>query len=182
MKRPHAKPSDKPRKRFRAGLSLTELIAAVAMATIVMLAVGTVIADSVRGWQTMYHRVYSDVRDAGFVARRKFDGVIRNATRFKYQIDPAETWLEVYYHSNSTVSIVDRYARFYSANETLLIERGTWDDATGTKSALATEVVCENVASCIFKADGRSAQMILMLDNGTQSVEVVTSAVMHNGS
>ncbi|MHC4745511.1 MAG: hypothetical protein ACYS8Z_26655, partial [Planctomycetota bacterium] len=59
MKRPHAKPSDKPRKRLRAGLSLTELIAAVAMATVIVLAVGTVIADSVRGWQTMYHRVYS---------------------------------------------------------------------------------------------------------------------------
>jgi len=150
---------------------------------IVVLALGTVIADSMRGWNRMYDHVYADVRTDSFVARKTFDQVIRKATSQIYQVDSAGTWLEVYYYSASSASIVDRYARFYASSGALLVEYGTWTaGAESSKTRLRTDIVCENVASCVFKADGRSAQMVLTLDDGSQNIVVVTSAVMHNGS
>ena len=79
--------------------------------------------------------------------------------------------------------MVDRYAKFSAASGALVLETGTFmpGDAS-VRSILSTQVVCGNVNSAIFKADGRSVQMILELDNGTQSITVATSAVMHNGS
>ena len=169
-----------PRKRLRTGLTISELLVAMIIMVIVILALGTVIVDSVRGWNRMYDRVYADVRTDSFVARKAFDQVIRKATNQMYQVDSAGAWLEVYYYSASSASVVDLYAHLYTASGALLVERGTW--TAGAKSLLRTDIVCENVASCVFKADGRSAQMVLTLDDDSQNIVVVTSAVMHNGS
>lgn len=182
LSKPDGRLSPKPRKRLRAGFSLTELTLTVIIALIVVLAVGTVIADGVRGWNRMYARVNSDIRNDSFVARKTFDRVIRNATRTMYLVDPAGTWIEVYYHSTPSATMVDRYARFFAASGYLLLEEGTWvPGPTGGKTALTTKLVCQNVLTCIFKADGRSAQMILSLHSATEDLTVVTSAVMHNG-
>lgn len=170
----------RPRRRLRAGLTLAELLVATVIVAIVILALGTTITDSVRGWHRMYGRVYADVRTDSFVARKTFDQVIRKATRQMYLVDSAGAWLEVYYYSDSAESIVNRYARFHSASGALLVEYGEWE--AGAKSRLRIDIVCENVSSCVFKADGRSAQMLLTLDDGSQNIVVATSAVMHNGS
>jgi len=172
--------SPRPRKRLPAGFTLAELLVATIIVVIVILALGTTIADGIRGWNRMYDRVYADIRTDSFVARKTFDQVIRKATRERCLVDSAGAWLEVYYYSSSSVSVVDRYARFYSASGALLVERGSW--TADAKSALRTDIVCENVASCVFKADGRSAQMLLTLDDGSQNIVVATSAVMHNSS
>lgn len=182
---PDGRLSAKPRKRLRPGFSLTELVVTILIALIVILAVGTVIADGVGGWGKMYETVYSDVRDDSFIARKTFDRVIRNAIRQPISVDPAGAWVEVYYYSTSSMPVVDRYARFYRSRRALILERGTFTPGDiGSKSVLSMEMVCTNVVSCIFKRDGRSVQMILRLNDRTmlRDLVVVTSAVAHNGS
>ncbi|MBN2138934.1 MAG: hypothetical protein JW720_14085 [Sedimentisphaerales bacterium] len=167
----------------RPGLTIAELMVAMVIVLIVILALGTAIADGVRGWHRAYEKVYADVVTDSYAARKAFDRVVRNATRHLYQIDPEGNWLEVYYYSTSTAPIVDRYARLYSTNGIFLIEHGSWvPGSTNPKTRLRTEIVCMNVSSCVFKSQGHSAQMVLTLDDGSQDIVVVTSAVMHNGS
>jgi len=175
--------SSRPGKRVRGGFTLTELMVTTVIVAIVVLALGSVVADGVRGWQRMHDRVYADVVTDGFVARRVFDRIIRKASWEMYLVGDSGESLEVYYYSSGAATTLDRYGRFYTLNGVLLLDHGVW--AKGTEilePPLQTETVCGNVSSCVFKGDGRSAQMILTLDDGSQSVTVVSSAVMHNGS
>lgn len=163
-----------------------ELVVTAAIMVIVILAMGTVIADSIRGWHKMYARVYADVVTDGYVARNAFDRVVRSAGRQTYLVPVVGAWgawIEVYYYSGPSVITLDRYARFKVVDRELQIEHGEWKPGTVTPRTLqTTETVCANVSSCIFKGDGRSVQMALTLDDGTLSATVVSSAVMHNGS
>ncbi len=166
------------KKRLTAsrGFTLTELITAMAIMIFVVLAIGMVLVDGQRGWNYMYNRIYSDVVTDGYVARRKFDAVLRKASREKFLIDSAGSWVEVYYYASDASTVVDRYARFYTAGGTLNVEYGQLNPT----STLTTETVCENVSSCKFEQLGRSIQMVLKLDNGTQTNTLITSAVTNN--
>jgi len=166
------------KKRLTAspGFTIIELLIATAVMVIVVLAIGIALVDGQRGWNYMYDRVYSDVITDGYVARRKFDAVLRKASRDKFLLDPAGGWVEVYYYANDASTVVDRYARFYTANGDLNVEYGLYPN----KETLSVETVCGDVSSCTFKQLGRSIQMILKLDNGTQTNTVISSAVTHN--
>lgn len=111
-----------------------------------------------------------------YVARKAFDAVIRKASKEKFLLDSAGGWLEVYYYAGSDSTVVDRYARFYVADSRLNIEYGKLNP----RETLIVQTVCANVSSCVFKVSGCSAQMLLILDNGSQAITVVSSAVMHN--
>ncbi len=170
-------------RRFGRGFTLTELAVTATVMVIAVLALGTAIADGIRGWQKMYARVYADVVTDGYVARNAFDRVVRSAGRQTYLLAADRTWIEVYYYSSPPVTTPDRYARFVVANGELQIQHGAWTPGGNTpRTLLTTETICGNVSSCIFNADGRSVQMALTLDDGTLSATVVSSAVMHNGS
>ena len=158
------------------GFTLTELIIATVIGVIVISAVGVALVDGQRGWSIQYDRIYSDVVTDGYVARKKFDAVMRTASRDKFLLDDADSWVEVYYYANDDSAVVDRYARFYTANGNLNVEYGKLDP----KETLSVETVCGNVSGCTFEQVGRSIQMILTLDNGTQTNTVVSSAVTHN--
>jgi len=149
---------------------------AIAIMVIVILAIGIALVDGQRGWSIQYDRIYSDVVTDGYVARRKFDAVMRTASRDKFLLDDAGSWVEVYYYADDTSTFVDRYARFYTANGDLNVEYGQLDPP----ETLSIETVCGNVSGCVFKQVGRSIQMILKLDNGTQTNTVISSAVTHN--
>ena len=166
------------KKRLTAprGVTLVELITATVIMLIVILAVGMVLVDGQRGWNIAYDRIYSDVVTDGYVARKKFDAVIRRASREKLLLDDTGKWIEIYYYADDDSADVDRYARFYEANGNLDIEYGQLNP----KVALTAETVCGNVSGCTFKQAGRSTQMILTLDNGTQTNTVISSAVTHN--
>ncbi len=166
------------KKRLTAsrGFTLIELIIAMAITIIVVLAIGIALVDGQRGWNIQYDRIYSDVVTDGYVARRKFDAVMRRASRDKLLFDDAGGWVEVYYYANDTSTVVDRYARFYVANGNLNVEYGQLDPT----ATLSVETVCGNVSGCTFEQLGRSIQMILKLDNGTQTNTVISSAVTHN--
>ncbi len=166
------------KKRLTAsrGFTLIEMILATAIMVIVVLAIGVALVDGQRGWSIQYDRIYSDVVTDGYVARRKFDAVMRSASRDKFLLDSAGSWVEVYYYANDASAVVDRYARFYTANGDLNVEYGQLDPT----ETLSVETVCGNVSGCTFEQLGRSIQMILKLDNGTQTNTVISSAVTHN--
>lgn len=166
----------KKRTTNRKGLTLVELMVAAAIGGIVMFGVAVILADSQRGWHAMYNRTYSDVVTDGHIARRTFDRVIRKASSNKITLDDSGLWVEVRYYQDADSIVVDRYARFYEDDGQLNIEYGGLDP----RETLNVQTVCENVSGCVFKRAGRSVQMILTLDNGSQTATVVSSAVMHN--
>ncbi len=164
----------------RKGITIIELILASGISTIVILAVGVLLVDSHRGWNRMYSSTYSDVVNDAHAARRRFDSVVRSASNQGVLLDEFSTWVEVYYYSDPNVVDIDSYARFYTSdngvNNQLMIEYGELDP----RQTLITETLCENVSNCVFKTAGNSVQMVLSLDDGSQSTTVVASAVLHN--
>ena len=166
------------KKRLTAsrGFTLIELIIAMAITLIVVLAIGMALVDGQRGWSTQYNRIYSDVVTDGYVARRKFDAVMRTASRDNFLLDDAGSSVKVYYYANDDSAVVDRYAYFYVADGNLIVEYGQLNPTV----TLSVETVCGNVSGCTFEQVGRSIQMILKLDNGTQTNTVISSAVTHN--
>jgi hypothetical protein len=166
----------KERTRNRKGLTVIELMLATVFLGLVVLALGMVLADSHRGWIAMYNRVYSDVVTDGHVARRVFDSIIRKASRNHILVDSAGAWVDVRYYQDSSSAVLDRYARFYTSGDDLLVEYGTLDPM----EALGTRKLCSNVSSCAFDRVGKSVQMVLKLDNSSETATVVSSAVAHN--
>ncbi|MHC4533322.1 MAG: PulJ/GspJ family protein [Planctomycetota bacterium] len=166
----------KKRLTTSRGFTLTELLTAMAIMIFVVIAIGMALVDGQRGWNDMYSCVYSDVVTDGYVARRKFDAVLRKASRDKFLIDSTGSWVEVYYYASDASTVLDRYARFYTSSGSLNVEYGQLNP----QSTLNIETVCENVSGCTFEQLGRSIQMVLKLDNGTQTNTVITSATTNN--
>lgn len=167
------------RKAKRKGFTIIELVIATGLSSAVVVGVGMLLVDSQRGWNRMFARTYSDVSTDSHVARRRFDSTVRNASTQGILLATDGSWVEVYYYSDPNSVIVDRYARFFTYGDTdtqLLVEHG----AVEPRQMLNTETVCGNVSSCVFKSAGNSAQMVLTLDDGSQSATIVASAVMHN--
>ena len=162
--------------RARKGFTLVELMITSVVVLIVGLAVGVVIVDGQTGWNTMYDRLNSNVVTDGYVARKKFDNVMRSASREKTLFAADGSWVEVYYYASPYSTVVDRYARFYVSDGDLNLEYGQIDP----RSTLGVETVCENVTACTFKQAGTSIQMILKLDNETQTNTIISSAITHN--
>ena len=158
------------------GLTIVEVMVAVVFLGLAVLALGLVLADSHRGWNRMYNRVYSDVVTDSHVARRTFDRLVRQAGKDYIQVDENGAWAQVRYYADTSSTTLDRYARFYQAGNQLRIEHGTVDPV----QVLRTETVCSNVSSCLFSRSGKAIEMILRLDNGSETATVMTSAVAHN--
>ena len=159
------------------GFTIIELIIAIAIMVIVILTIGMTLVDGQRSWSILYDRIYSDVVTDGYVARKKFDVVIRRASGERLLLDDAgSSWVEVYYYASGSSPIVDRYARLYVADGSLYVEYGQ----LSPKITLSVETVCGNVSSCVFKQAGKSVQMILKLDDGDRDNTIVCSAVTHN--
>jgi prepilin-type N-terminal cleavage/methylation domain-containing protein len=158
------------------GFTIIELVIAMLIAIIPIFAIGIILSDSQRGWNSMYERVYSDVVTDSYIARKTFDAVSRKASWERITLAEDGSWIEVYYYANDDSTVLDRYARFYEAEGDLNVEHGN----LGTGEILTTQTVCSNVSNCTFKTAGRSVQMILTLDNSEQALTTISSAVMHN--
>jgi len=166
----------KKRTANQKGLTLVEVMVAMVIALLIFLGVGVVVADSHRSWNRMYNRVYSDVVTDSYVARKTFDAVIRKAGRNHIFADENGGWVEVRYYQDWESTTYDRYARFYVYGDELRVEYGDLDPG----QVLSTRIICSNVSSCVFTASGKTAQMVLTLDNGSETATVMTSAVAHN--
>lgn len=164
------------RPRAVRGFTIVELMITATIMVIVGLAIGVVIVDGQTGWNVMYDRINSDVSAEGYVARKKFDVVMRSASRGQSLVGADGAWIEVYSYANAASTAVDRYWRFYVSDGDLNLEYGEVDP----RVTLSVDTVCSNVSSCTFQQVGTSTQMTLTLDNGTQKNTIVTSAVTHN--
>ena len=164
---------------IRRGFSLIELMVSMVGAVIVILAVGVVLVDSQRSWNTMYNHMYSGVVTDGYAAGKEFDTAIRRAASDSIILDDAGCWVEAKYYSDDGSSTVDRYVLFYKSDSCLNVEYGQLH-ADDVKETLSVRTVCRNVSNCVFKQLGKSVQMILTIDNGTQTNTVLSSAVSGN--
>lgn len=162
----------KKKPTVQHGFTMVELAVTMIIMVIPILVIGIILADSHRGWNIMYNRTYADVVTDSYVTRKVFDAIVRKANSGLSEDD----WLEVYYYADADSPDIDRYARFYEDGGQLIVERGIIEP----REALSTRAICDNVSSCAFELSGRSAQMILTLDNGSQEVTVVASGYMHN--
>ena len=168
------------------GLTIIELIMAMAVTAIVVLGISIILADSQRSWQRMYDDLNAEIITDSYAARIAFDSVVRKSSREKYLLANDGSWVEVYYYEDISSSSVDRYARFYYVSDgyssgRLYVEYGRWDPAASNpKSPINVQTICSNVSSCVFKGAGQSVQMILTLDDGERTIDVVTSAVLNN--
>jgi hypothetical protein len=160
----------------KGGFTIAELMIAIVVSVIVIGTVAVVLVDGMRGWNRMYSRVYADVVTDSHVARRMFEVEVRKASRERFLVDKDGDWLEIYYYFSSASPEPDRYARFYTSDGDLNVEYGIVEP----RETLRVQTVCGNVTSCAFFGQGRSAQMLLTLADGSQSVTTVGSAVMHN--
>ncbi|MHC4482766.1 MAG: hypothetical protein ACYSW4_04380, partial [Planctomycetota bacterium] len=99
----------KKRTKNRKGFTVIELMIAVVFLGIVVFGVGIVVADSHKGYNTMYTRIYSDVVADGHIARRTFDSIIRKASSENIQVAEDGSWVEVRFYQDSESTELDRY-------------------------------------------------------------------------
>lgn len=167
--------------KTRFGLTLIELVVALAVSTIIILGLGAVLADNQRGWSNMYNRNYSNAAVDKYIAKKGFEAIVRKASSKTVLLDSASHWVEVYYYGSSNSAGVDRYARFYLSGNQLKADYGSWNTGqSNPRTLIRTLTLCSNVTSCIFKAAGQSVQMMLTVNDGSQTAYVTSSAVMHN--
>jgi len=166
----------KNNSKHKSGLTIIETLIAAVICVVVLTAVSVLLVDSQRGWNLMFNKLQSDIVKDSFIAKIRFDSVVRRASGNNLYIDPDGAWLEVYYYEDDDSIAIDRYAKFYADSNDLNLEVGT----LSPRETLSIETVCGNVSECTFKRIGRSAQMILTLDNDSQTITTVTSAYLHN--
>ena len=166
------------RKRIATqhGFTLIELMIAITASMIVMLGLALVLSDSQKSWNHLYTRAFSDVVGDSNVAGIKFKAIIRRASQNGFVIDNKGTGIEVYYYNDEKSTAVDRYAHFYELDGDLNLELGKLNP----RETLEVQTISENVTECLFTAAGRSAQMLLTLDNGSHTISTVSSAFLHN--
>ena len=175
--------------KFRAGVTLIELVVTVIAAIILIIGVTGILAGGHKNYATMYVRTTSVVIRNGYEARRIFDRIVRQSTSRRCDPSTIETtpsnYIYVYYYSNPqnlNIENPDRYARFYLSGTDLVMEQGVvtngfftteppppnsepWLSATGSK------VIAQNVDATaastngIFSKKGSSVRMVLILDN-----------------
>ena len=102
---------------------------------------------------------------------------IRKASAEQITVDALGNWVQVsYYDDPASSTELDRYSRLYVNDGSLMIEHGELD----SEATAWVSTVCGNVAGCRFSRNGRSAQMVLTLAEGSRQNTIVSSAYMHN--
>ncbi len=163
----------------RRGVTQTELAVVVAIAPIVMLSMGIVLVDSQRGWNQMFNRVNNGMVNDGYVARKAFDAVVRKSSITRENLGDDE--IELYYYNDPASSTrLDRYARFYANDTELMVDYGQLDSNGNPSEITQTITLADNVEAVNFHVDGAYVQMVLTLNNGSESLIVMTSAMRHN--
>lgn len=164
---------------MKAGFSLTELTLAIAISSIILLAVAVVMLDTQRGWLDSYAKVNSRAIADAAVAKTAFDKVVRKASRTLYYFDAIDD-ITVFYYSDWLASPqLDRFARFYrnSADPACLyVQYGD----VGTGQVLSEVCLASTVADLEFRPLNGAIEMKLVLQDDRESTVMVTTAILHN--
>jgi len=116
-----------------------------------------------------------------YVARKGFDATVRKSSMNREHFDANE--VEVYYYNDPVSSTyLDRYAKFHKDGTKLLVEHGHLDSNGNPSGTPQTITLADNVEAVDFSKNGASVQMVLRLDDGSESLTVMTSATRHNMS
>ena len=171
-------------KKIRAyfGFTITELILAIAISSILVLTIGTVMVDTQRGWMDSYAKVHGGAVTDASVAKTAFDKVVRKASRSIYHFNAVDDITVYYYNNWLTSTEPDRYAQFYRSIENpseMYIQHGELEEGE-KKDILAEILLASNVADLEFKPISGGIQMKLALDDGREATTVITTALLHN--
>jgi len=164
----------------KRAFTLIEIMITMALATIVIFSTGALLLESQKGWSVMYNRVYGGVVDGAYVARKTFDAVVRKSSIKGERLGDDE--VEVYYYADpDTSTLLDRYARFYVTGENeFLVDYGELDADGNPQEPTSTVTLAHNVVAASFSVAGACVQMTLKLDDGSESLTVMSSPVRHN--
>jgi prepilin-type N-terminal cleavage/methylation domain-containing protein len=165
-------------KANRKGVTLIELMVAIAMVSIVVLSVGIVLVDTQRGWNKMYERVHGAVATDSIVAKKVFDNVVRKSSKRRHMLE--ERSLTVYYYNSLSSAELDRYTTFRRHGDRLIADFGPVDTDGSVLAPSSSLVIARNVVGVEFSMSGASARMVLRLDDEQYSAIVSASAVRHN--
>ncbi|MEN8126842.1 MAG: hypothetical protein ABFR90_03455 [Planctomycetota bacterium] len=167
--------------RRYSGFTITELILAIAVSSILVLTIGVVMVDTQRGWMDSYAKVHGGAVTDASVAKTAFDKVVRKASRSICHFDALDD-ITVYYYDNWLTSTeLDRYARFYrfaDAPSEMFIQHGRLEDGVKT-DILAEVLLASSVADLEFKPVNGGIEMKLALDDDRETTTVVSTAILH---
>lgn len=170
---------EQKRMRYRPGLTIIELAVAAMAAVMLTLVIGVVLVADQRSWNSLYDCVNGDVATDAYRTRRAFDAVVRRSSAQRELISEGNITLYSYADPD-TSTYLDRYARFYSVNEQLLVDYGDVDASGNVVGAPATQTLGRNVEGVRFAVQGTAVQMVLVMNDGARSVTIMTSALRHN--
>lgn len=171
----------KQKKKY-SGFTITELILAIAVSSILVLTIGVVMVDTQRGWMDSYAKVHGGASADAMMTKTAFDKVVRKASRSIYHFDGLDD-ITVYYYDhwlNSTE--LDRYARFYRSEDNsneMYIQHGELEGGA-KENVLAEVLLASNVVDLEFKPISGGIEMKLALDDGRETTTVVSTALLHN--
>jgi len=170
------------RIKYHLGFTITELVLAIAVSSILVLTIGVVMVDTQKGWMDSYAKMHGGAAADAMMAKAAFDKVIRKASRSLYHFDRMDD-ITVYYYDNWLTSAdLDRYARFFRSEENpseMYIQHGTLE--SGVKKDITAQVLlASNVADLEFKPVSGGIEIKLALDDGREATTVVSTALLHN--
>lgn len=163
------------------GFSITELILAIAVSTILVLTIGVVMLDTQRGWLDTYAKVHGGASGDAAMAKTAFDRVVRKASRSYYTLSAADDITVYYYADWMTSAALDRYARFYRSVDNpseMYVQHGEIGD--DEMKMTAEVLLASNVTDLEFKSVNSGIEMKLALNDGREVTTVVTTAILHN--
>lgn len=165
-------------RKNRRGFTLTEFTVVMVIAPVVIITMGFVLVDSHRSWNQMFNRVNNGVVKDGYVAVKAFDAVVRKSSITQEYLGDDEVVL-YYYNDPASSTWLDRYARFYATGTKLLVDYGKLDSEWNPYDQAPAITLADNVEAVNFSVRGACVQMLLRLDNGSESHIVITSAIRH---
>ncbi len=142
----------KIRHNRNKGFTVVEMAIASVASVVVVIGVGVLLVDSQNSFNRTYAQAYSDIVVDNRVVDLTFQSIVRKADRASFDIDPSGQWIEVSYYSSDAAVSLDRYARFYVLNGSLMLEYGELDP----KSTLDVQTICSGVSGCQFISQGAS--------------------------
>ncbi len=163
------------------GFSLVELMVCMVILVVAALAVAPALIGAQENWQNANDSIQSNLVRDSRQARIAFSRAARQANRQTLTVTANARSIDLPYYESPESTWPDRYVALSWSNATGCLN---WSegriDRNGRRQTLGDAVVCRNVTACAFARHGKSAQMRLVLTNGTRELTLVTAAAINN--